>query len=211
MESLGSCRLRTVFSNTLKTIAFICALVAQNSCAGDDVFTPAANSIDVKAGRTKHSPMLESLAFKALGSIQEESIKRNVEFCGYIVKAPDTDDMSVVGPAEGDRFGCKTPLVYKPNIILASFHSHGGLDPDAFTEIPSDIDFDAVAKDQVDAFIGTPGGRLWRLSFKNATATLLCGPLNCLVRDARASGHDLPSTLTKDQVIELQKDKPIRR
>lgn len=119
------------------------------------------------------------LAKMALEGAQGLAIRENVEYCGYITQSPD-GALKVAGPEKGSTFGCRTPLVYKPDKIIASFHNHGAFDERVNTEIPSTLDFDSVNIDRVDAYIGTPGGRLWHIDFERGIAQLVCGPENCL-------------------------------
>src|SRR5262249_44949109 len=95
---------------------------------------------------------------------------------------------------------------YKPNRILASYHTHGAFDPRVLTETPSSIDFDAVASEQTDAFIATPGGRFWRINSRTGVAHLLCGPHDCMERDmsSNAEPRDVLSTLNRSQVSEIE-------
>lgn len=126
------------------------------------------------------------LAKLVIGQLQEDSFKKNVEYCGYITASPD-GELKIVGPEKGTVFGCRKPLVYKPDKIVASYHTHGAIDPRVITEIPSSRDFDAVASERVDAFIGTHGGRFWHVDFESSAARLLCGPTNCLPQQADVS------------------------
>src|SRR4051812_14441908 len=73
---------------------------------------------------------IDAVARRALEEVQQHSLDMNIEYCGYIIKKPENPDFEVVGPVEGNRAGCRTPLVYKPAVIVASFHSHGGADPE---------------------------------------------------------------------------------
>ncbi|MDH3580962.1 MAG: DUF4329 domain-containing protein [Hyphomicrobiales bacterium] len=132
---------------------------------------------------------LVAAAIYALVSIQERPIEENREYCGYIV-IDRNNDISVAGPNSGGRTYCKTPIVYKPDIIKVSFHTHGAFDRELRTEIPSLLDFDSVKSEGVDAFIGTPGGRVWHLDYETEIASILCGPENCL----RWQQHPLRNT-----------------
>lgn len=145
------------------------------------------------------------LARVTLQALQRASIDENVEYCGYIIEAED-GALKVAGPEKGTPIACKTPLVYKPNKLLSSFHTHGGYDPAAISEVPSSIDFDAVASEQVDAFIATPGGRFWQLQFKTGIARLVCGPTNCLFRDSskKKEPDEVPQTLTRSDVLKME-------
>jgi Domain of unknown function (DUF4329) len=155
------------------------------------------------------SSQIQQLAKTALNEIQGMSIMRNTEYCGYVVSRGSK--FSVIGPAMGTRLGCRTPLVYKPHIILASFHSHGAFDVEAKTEFPSTTDFDAAKKEKIDAFVGTPGGRIWRIDFKSSTAFLVCGPENCLEIDRRVPSESLPTSLRRSEVLQLEGTVTIRR
>lgn len=151
----------------------------------------------------KHDQVVLS-ARVVLDQIQSTSIADNVEFCGYILEAPD-GSLRIAGPERGTVFNCTTPIVYKPYRILASFHTHGGFDPRTLTEMPSSTDFDVVASEQVDAFIATPGGRFWHVEFQTGLARLLCGPDHCLPQDGAVKlSYDTPDTLDRSQVLKIE-------
>jgi hypothetical protein len=151
---------------------------------------------------------LQDFVQEVLQKIQKVSFDENIEYCGYIVSTPD-GSLKAVGPKRGSVVGCRTPLVYKPEAILVSFHTHGAFDPRMLTEIPSTLDFDAVAMERVVAYIATPGGRLWHLDFESATARLIiCSPKDCLPRQKsapKALDYSVPDTLTRSQVVEIER------
>lgn len=184
------------------------SLVA-GGCALGLVACDASIELSPPPQSTDQRPEVLKLVRTALSETQALSIEENVEYCGYIVETPD-GILKVVGPARGDRFRCRTPLVYKPDVIVVAFHTHGAIDRRARAEIPSSLDFDTVAQERVDAFIATPGGRFWHLDFETATARLLCGPENCLphqkiVAKSKEKEYAIPETLTKAQVVEIER------
>ncbi|WP_287294761.1 DUF4329 domain-containing protein [Mesorhizobium sp.] len=159
------------------------------SCWGLMLSLSSCTAAEREAAQTSATEVddVSVLAKIVLEQVQASAIQDNVEYCGYITQAPD-GELKVAGPQKGGTFGCRTPLVYKPDKIIASFHNHGAFDPRVLTEIPSTLDFDAVKKiDRVDAFIGTPGGRLWHLDFEQGRARLVCGPENCLPQQTSPS------------------------
>lgn len=185
-------RRRLVFSFT---ICWELALVL-SSCS-------AAESEATQALPKDADEML--LAKLALERVQASAIRENVEYCGYITQSPD-GELRIVGPQKGTAFGCRTPLVYKPDKIIASFHNHGAFDTRVLTEIPSTLDFDAVQVDRVDAYIGTPGGRLWHLDFEQGTARLVCGPENCLPKQGTSSFEQVvPPKLSRADSQSIEK------
>lgn len=173
----------------------------------------AAESATVQYQLNTHDVLV--LARLALEQVQASAIKENLEYCGYIVKDPQ-GQLKIVGPEKGTTFACRTPLVYAPDKIVASFHDHGALDPRVLTEIPSTTDFDAVQVDRADAYIGTPGGRLWHVDWKEQIARLVCGPEGCLPKQSPLSPdtHEvLPPKLSRTDVeaIEKRSNKSNRR
>jgi hypothetical protein len=168
------------------------------------VLSSFALSTGACRGRTGEEA-IETKVRQILETVQDDSIERDIEFCGYIVIRPDNVELEVIGPTEGNRFQCKTPLVYKPYKILASFHTHGGADPEASTEFPSSIDFDAARAEGHDAFVGTPGGRIWRINHETGVAAIVCGPENCLRQDPRLLAEPVPKELTRSDVLKIEK------
>jgi len=164
---------------------------------------------DPKAAPADAQSKLHEFAKDTLQKIQKLSIEENIEYCGYIVLTAE-GTLKILGPNRGTIVGCRTPLVYKPDVILASFHTHGAFDPRVLTEIPSALDFDAVAMERVAAYIGTPGGRFWRLDVESGTARLLCGGpkvKDCLLRQhsfPKGLDYQVPAALTRLQVLEIE-------
>ncbi|WP_064832681.1 DUF4329 domain-containing protein [Rhizobium phaseoli] len=171
-----------------------------------------------EANETQYSPKADDVSVLAklvLEQVQASAIKENIEYCGYITQDP-RGDLKIVGPAKGTTFDCRTPLVYAPDKIVASFHDHGALDPRVLTEMPSTTDFDAVQVDRADAYIGTPGGRLWHVDWKKQIARIICGPENCLLKQSPLSPEtheELPPKLSRTDVeaIEKRSNKSNRR
>ena len=196
----------------LIVLLFAAGLVACYSSESEDAVLKkrVPPAVDRSRPAIDQPETLIELVRSTLEQVQDASIAENLEYCGYIVVAPN-GVLKIVGPERGSAFGCRTPLVYKPDVILASFHTHGAFDARAFTEMPSSIDFEAVATERVDAFVGTPGGRFWHIDFETATARLLCGPRSCLPRQKPTrieSEEAVPSTLTLPQVLEIERQIP---
>ncbi|WP_082152671.1 DUF4329 domain-containing protein [Candidatus Rhodobacter oscarellae] len=66
--------------------------------------------------------------------------------------------------------------------IIASFHTHGGFDEDADSEVPSVSDVLADMEEGLDGYLSTPGGRFWFIDGQTGVSRQLCG-LGCLPQD----------------------------
>jgi hypothetical protein len=65
---------------------------------------------------------------------------------------------------------------------LASMHTHGAFDPSYDSEVPSLVDIEGDIASQLDGYVATPGGRLWRIDWREARAEQVCGKA-CLPQD----------------------------
>lgn len=107
--------------------------------------------------------------------IQERSINKRREYCGYIGR--DAAGALVATEAvPGDMASC---LPVWPRVgeieVIASYHTHGAFDLGYFNEIPSDIDLEGDMSLGIDGWVATPGGRLWFNDGKAGEARLICG------------------------------------
>lgn len=140
--------------------------------------------------------------------LQPRSFARNAEYCGYIGYRDGVDLMvSVITP--GDTTGCSPvwPSDFDP---VASFHTHGGYDPDSWSELPSVLDFEADADEGVDGWVATPGGRLWFLDTDAETIELICG-IGCLDQDPkfqRETELRIGKFYTYEELVQLEAENP---
>ena len=91
--------------------------------------------------------------------LQPVSFRERREFCGYI-GLDAKGNLIATKAARGDVSSC---LADDPGDmdIIASYHTHGGFDPDHYSEIPSGDDMEGDEEEGIDGWVATPGGRLW--------------------------------------------------
>ena len=150
------------------TLLLLTALIA---CEEAELYTTA-----IQGPRTKDADVFAK-AF--LDQLQARSFRANREFCGvfgrdaqgYIIATP---------PLQGMLDNCRTPHVEDDFGLFASYHSHGGFDAPADSEVPSSNDLQADRAENVVGYISTPGGRVWRS--ENGKAVQLCG-VGCITMD----------------------------
>jgi hypothetical protein len=137
-------------------------------------------------------PEAEIAAAKVwLSRAQHLSFATEREYCGYLGHGPD-GTLSFSAMARGGRDGC-TPEAPQANLTLvASLHSHGAYHPDVPAEFPTALDIESDAREGVNGYISTPGGRLWYIDVTALAAFQLCGP-GCLPQDPdfHAGDHGL--------------------
>jgi hypothetical protein len=107
--------------------------------------------------------------------IQDRSIAKRREYCGYIGR--DANGVLVATEAVPGTMASCLP-VWPPSAemeVIASYHTHGAFDLGYFNEIPSDIDLEGDISLGIDGWIATPGGRLWFNDGKAGEARLICG------------------------------------
>lgn len=112
--------------------------------------------------------------------LQVKSIRKNREYCGYVGYTDDGD--LVASKAQRGRADSCAPDWPDDFDPVASYHTHGGYDPDAWSEIPSGDDMEADEADGVDGYIATPGGRMWYVDSSEMIASQICG-IGCLPMD----------------------------
>lgn len=114
-----------------------------------------------------------------LDQVQERSFAANREFCGVFGR--DTDGYVVATqPIRGELDTCYPPNGPRGFGVFATYHTHGGYDVDAMSEVPSPGDLVADYEEGVVGYISTPGGRVWRS--EGGKAHILCGA-GCVTSD----------------------------
>ena len=106
---------------------------------------------------------LDEVAESALDRAQELSLRNNREYCGYIA-FDGADRLRFTNPLKGDIESCAPPEVPESWELIASYHTHGALDPndlDVTFELPSSADLTSDMEEGVDGYLATPGGRFW--------------------------------------------------
>ena len=122
--------------------------------------------------RTEHQ-----LARATLHALQAPSFAKQKEFCGYI-GYNEHGELVATKANLGTVAGCVAilPDKFAPT---ASYHTHGDFDFEYLSEIPSDIDIEGDARERVNGYISTPGGRLWFVDSRKMEVRQLCG-MGCL-------------------------------
>ncbi len=122
-----------------------------------------------------------TLVRKVFTKLQPLSIKENREYCGYIGYTKD-GALRAMKPVRGEVATCDfDPPDYLERIV-ASFHTHGSYSPNYFNEIPSTLDVLGDAREGINGYVATPGGRLWFVNGATRTVVMLCD-LGCLPSD----------------------------
>lgn len=122
----------------------------------------------------------QRLVRSVLNQLQPLSFDANREYCGFI--GYDDQGRLRAGRARGGGRDDCTPRLPVGLEIIASYHTHGGFDPGADSEIPSVDDIEADEADGVDGWVATPGGRLWYIDTQDMVVSQICG-LECLHSD----------------------------
>jgi len=141
------------------------ALVALAACA-----TPAPIPSVAQA---------DAFARNLLNGIQAESIRLNVEFCGFLY-LDAAGRIAATPPVRGTLSGCIVEL--REPTTFASYHTHGAYEDQYDSEVPSVEDMLGDFRLGVDGYISTPGGRVWRVDYDARTAFQICG-LGCVRSD----------------------------
>jgi hypothetical protein len=125
---------------------------------------------------------VQAFARKQLGAMQAQSLAENVELCAIIYE----DSGGSLGTSrvrEGGEAECDLRYFDEPGMApVASMHTHAGFDESYDSEVPSLIDIESDIESQLDGYVATPGGRLWRIDWKEARAELVCRE-GCLQQD----------------------------
>lgn len=136
---------------------------------------------------------ISRFAIATLGRVQARSISENEEFCGVIIESDD-GTLSSSKVYDGGRAECSFDRFSQPGShVIASFHTHGGVDPDYDSEFPSIEDLEGDMDDRIAGFIATPGGRIWRTDWTSGTARQLCDA-GCIQQDPsyKATAEERP-------------------
>lgn len=125
---------------------------------------------------------VQTFARERLGSMQARSFAEGLELCAIIFE----DSEGALQSSEvraGDEATCDLRYFDEPGMApLASIHTHGPFDADYDSEVPSLIDLEGDIESQMDGYVATPGGRLWRVDWERERAVLVCGA-GCLAQD----------------------------
>ncbi|MEP5939104.1 MAG: DUF4329 domain-containing protein [Erythrobacter sp.] len=125
---------------------------------------------------------VQSFAKQQLSDLQVRSFTEDVELCGIIFE-DSNGDLGASAIIEGNRASCDINYFDEPGMApIASFHTHGAYGEEFDSEVPSTLDLESDIANQMDGYISTPGGRFWRIDWREQQALLECGP-SCLPTD----------------------------
>jgi len=114
-------------------------------------------------------------------ALQPQSIARNREYCGYILRASD-GTLSATEPRRGRATRCAPRWPGRKADVVASYHTHAAFDPRYDSEVPSYDDMASDILEGIDGYVATPGGRIWYINSARKEARLVCGR-NCVIKD----------------------------
>ena len=118
---------------------------------------------------------VDAVAEAVLMEAQALSLANNREYCGYIAFNA-ADKLQFTAPIRGDIESCEPPVVPDSWELIASYHTHGALDPnnpDFSFELPSSSDLESDSDEGVDGYLSTPGGRFWFIDTVDELVILL--------------------------------------
>ena len=111
---------------------------------------------------------------KIFEDLQPVSIAENVEYCGYLGFNAD-GQLIHSQPTLGLEGSCMADDPIYIEVIIASYHTHGGHSLDYYNEVPSGEDMEGDADEGIDGYVATPGGRLWYIDSVDMIASQICG------------------------------------
>lgn len=125
---------------------------------------------------------VQAFARDRLDTMQARSFAENVELCAIIFE--DSGGNLGATPARaGSEAACDLRYFDEPGMApLASMHTHGAFSQTYDSEVPSLIDIESDIDGEIDGYVATPGGRLWRIDWRQARAVLVCRE-GCLEQD----------------------------
>jgi hypothetical protein len=102
-------------------------------------------------------------AFDVLNAVNPQSVRVNKEFGGWIFINPD-GSFSSTTPVRGDFKSVQLPnpseVIPNGSNITAAYHTHAAFDPKFDNENFSPTDLDLDRENNIDGYLGTPGGQL---------------------------------------------------
>ena len=137
-----------------------------------------------------------------LSNLQAQSFVENVEYCGYIGVNDEGNLVATEATRSGPDF-CEMDVPQSFE-ILASYHTHAGYDPNAWSEIPSGADMESDEDLGIDGYVSTPGGRFWYIDTEDMVALQICG-IGCLPIDANfkpAPEDNIQQSYTYDELVQ---------
>lgn len=149
---------------------------------------------------------IADFARNSLDDIQRRSFAEKKEFCGLILE-DDEGNLNISLVIEGRESDCDLPWLSPMGLYpVATFHTHGAFNTDYDSEVPSTLDMEADIDEQIDGFIATPGGRLWKIDWQDEVAAQVCGE-GCIASDPRYRPEpldDIAGSYTLNQLKQRQ-------
>jgi len=142
---------------------------------------------------------LDAFAISVLNGLQPISIAESREYCGYIFET-EAGNLAATVPVRGREDYCDLPQ--PGDDVRASYHTHGAFSAIYDNEVPSPDDLKGDFADQIDGYISTPGGRVWRIDYAAQNARQLCDVM-CVASDPDNNPEDagfVPQVLTLDDL-----------
>ncbi|MCP3972651.1 MAG: DUF4329 domain-containing protein [Rhodobacteraceae bacterium] len=124
---------------------------------------------------------VSELARRVLSAAQAGSFRSNREYCGTI-GFNAAGHLVASHARRGGRDHCLPEDPPGAVMVVASFHTHAGFDPDADSEVPSVDDVLGDRYEGLHGYVATPGGRVWFIDGQAGTVRQLCGR-GCLPTD----------------------------
>jgi len=145
----------------------------------------------VPVPRTVFSASEVAVARNAFAIIQPVSLRENVEYCGTIGRTR-AGNLVATSAARGNANSCLADDPRELDVVTASYHTHGGFDPQYFNELPSLADVEGDLAEGIDGYVATPGGRIWFVDTSARRISQICG-LGCLPQASNfVAGSDGP-------------------
>ncbi|MCB2084661.1 MAG: DUF4329 domain-containing protein [Sphingomonadaceae bacterium] len=139
---------------------------------------------------------IKDFALLTLDNIQRRSFAERKEFCGLILE-DKVGQLSISAVMEGRESECELPWAWsRDKYAVATFHTHGAYNVEFDSEVPSVQDLESDVSEQIDGFVSTPGGRLWRIDWQDEEARLVCD-VGCLASDPRYRPDPLDSVVDR--------------
>ena len=143
-----------------------------------------------RPGTVASDPSGDELAFVTdlLREMQLRSYATGSETCGYVGRDPQGQMMA--SPINtGREASCLLPRTPPGMRVAASIHTHGTYSPAYASEFPTVQDMTTDARDGINGYISTPGGRLWYVDTATMSVRQLCGR-GCLPQDPHYRPQD---------------------
>lgn len=149
---------------------------------------------------------ITAFARTSLNDIQLRSFAERKEFCGLILE-DDGGNLEISLVIEGRESDCDLPWISPMGRYpVATFHTHGAFNASYDSEVPSTLDMQSDMDEQIDGFVTTPGGRLWKIDWQDEVAAQLCGE-GCVASDPnyrRDAGDAIARSYTLHQLGQRQ-------